>query len=144
MKWIEQFKAMYQNLNASNLASLDQFYAPQAVFIDPFHQVDGLAAIRSYFSNLYANVDSIGFDYNWQLVEANQAVIGWTMRYRHPRVNRGRTVQLEGVSRIEIAEQLIVRHQDYFDGGAMLYEHLPLLGSAVRYLKHRMVDSEVS
>ena len=29
-------------------------------------------------------------------------------------------------------------HQDYFDAGALLYEHLPLMGGAIRWLKGRL------
>jgi hypothetical protein len=29
-------------------------------------------------------------------------------------------------------------HRDYFDLGAMLYEHLPLLGSLVKTIKRRL------
>lgn len=138
MEWIEQFKVMYQQLDASNLRSLDGFYAEHAEFIDPFHRVEGLPAIRNYFANLYSNVQSIEFKYNWQVIELPQIAIGWTMTYRHPKINRGQAVQIQGASRLELANQRIVRHQDYFDGGAMLYEHIPVLGSAVRFLKQRM------
>ena len=33
----------------------------------------------------------------------------------------------------------IIVHQDFFDGGAMLYEHLPVMGWAIRKLKERML-----
>jgi hypothetical protein len=32
----------------------------------------------------------------------------------------------------------IYYHRDYFDMGAMLYEHLPLLGRIIQRLKHRL------
>lgn len=138
MQWIEQFKTMYQQLNATNLHSLDDFYSQQAEFVDPFHRVEGLAAIRNYFANLYSNVESIEFTYNWQVIELPQVAIGWTMTFTHPKINRGQPVQIQGASRLQLVDNKIVQHQDYFDGGAMLYEHIPVLGSAVRYVKQRM------
>ncbi len=32
----------------------------------------------------------------------------------------------------------VYRHRDYFDAGAMLYEHLPVLGRVVSWLKRRV------
>ena len=32
----------------------------------------------------------------------------------------------------------VYRHRDYFDAGALLYEHVPLLGRVIRWLKRRM------
>ncbi|GGA68496.1 transcriptional regulator [Neiella marina] len=139
MQWIENFKDMYTKLDAHSLELLDQFYHPKASFIDPFHRIDGLADIKEYFAALYSNVEAIGFNYNWQVAEQSQVVIGWTMTYQHPRINRGREVELEGVSRITLKDGLIIQHRDYFDGGSMLYEHLPVLGTAIRFVKGRMV-----
>ena len=31
----------------------------------------------------------------------------------------------------------IINHRDYFDVGAMLYRHIPVLGSAVKYIDKR-------
>ncbi|QHF41154.1 transcriptional regulator [Pseudomonas sp. S34] len=30
------------------------------------------------------------------------------------------------------------RHRDYFDAGALLYEHLPVLSRAIAWLKRRL------
>ncbi|MBD1388517.1 nuclear transport factor 2 family protein [Neiella sp. HB171785] len=139
MQWIENFKDMYAKLDASNLDLLEQFYHPEAVFVDPFHRVQGLPQIKEYFAALYSNVEAISFNYNWQMADDSQVVIGWTMTYQHPRINRGKSVALEGVSRISLQDNLIIQHQDYFDGGSMLYEHLPVLGAAIRFVKGRMV-----
>jgi len=32
----------------------------------------------------------------------------------------------------------VYRHRDYFDAGAMLYEHLPVVGRVVSWLKRRI------
>ena len=40
----------------------------------------------------------------------------------------------EGVSKLEFNEK-IYKHQDFYDLGAMLYEHIPVLGSLVKIIK---------
>ena len=36
------------------------------------------------------------------------------------------------------ADGKVERHRDYFDAGALLYQHVPLLGSAIRWLQRRL------
>lgn len=39
---------------------------------------------------------------------------------------------------VETEHGLITRQRDYYDAGEMIYEHLPLLGWAVRGVKRRV------
>jgi hypothetical protein len=39
---------------------------------------------------------------------------------------------------VETENDLITRQRDYYDAGEMIYEHLPLLGWAVRGVKRRV------
>jgi hypothetical protein len=32
----------------------------------------------------------------------------------------------------------VVRHRDYFDAGALLYQHVPVVGSMIRWLHRRI------
>ena len=56
-----------------------------------------------------------------------------------PRLNRGQLISLEGCSLLRWnADGKVERHRDYFDAGALLYQHVPLLGSAIRWLQRRL------
>lgn len=46
--------------------------------------------------------------------------------------------QLPGCSVVDIRDDRIVRQRDYYDAGEMIYEHLPILGWAVRGVKRRV------
>lgn len=137
--WVGQFINMYQTLNSQNLHLLADAYASDVVFVDPMHQINGLAALTEYFANLYSNITEIHFDIHDVQVSANgqDASLFWTMRYAHPKLNQGRSICVEGMSRLSHNEK-IVSHRDYFDAGQMLYEHVPLLGWAISQLKRRV------
>ena len=45
---------------------------------------------------------------------------------------------LDGASHLRLADNRIAYQRDYYDLGAMLYEHIPLLGGAVRAVKARL------
>lgn len=137
----EHFQHLYRTLNQSNISQplLAECYAAHIHFRDPFHDIRGLAALTDYFSALYRNVNSIRFDFHPAITTAEFTIERWTLYYSHPRINRGQEICLEGCSELQWQNQRIIRHQDYFDGGAMLYEHLPLLGWAIRRLKENML-----
>ncbi|UTW49019.1 nuclear transport factor 2 family protein [Bacterioplanoides sp. SCSIO 12839] len=147
---IHAFQELYHKLNRGQVSHdiLASVYDEKIQFRDPFHQVNGLESLTHYFINMYENVEHIEFEFghSWlDSVDANNhtntktsAFIRWQMRYQHPRINSGKTVQVDGGSELIWHNDKIIQHQDFFDGGQMLYEHLPLMGWAIRKLKERM------
>lgn len=137
---LENFKTFYDKLDKSTLnrAFLETVYTQDIAFEDPFHQINGLDALHSYFAEMYENVKEISFDWIDSSSDGRQAFITWTMSYSHPFINRGKPVQVNGVSRLVFKDGRVSSHRDYFDGGQMLYEHIPALGMIVRKLKKRL------
>ena len=60
------------------------------------------------------------------------------MHWSHPRIAGGAMRQLPGCSVVDMRDDRIVRQRDYYDAGEMIYEHLPVLGWAVRGVKRRV------
>jgi hypothetical protein len=136
--FLRQFAQRFAGLNKDNLEHLDQLYSDDALFCDPLHEVRGLANIRRYFAELYANVSELRFDfYGFDQVRDGEDYLRWTMSYRHPRLAGGQLIRVEGCSHL-LWHSKVYRHRDYFDAGSLLYEHLPLLGPAIRWLKRRL------
>ena len=71
-------------------------------------------------------------------VRDGEGYLRWTMSYRHPRLKKGELIRVEGCSYL-LWNGKVHQHRDYFDAGALLYENLPLMGSAIRWLKGRLV-----
>ena len=134
---IDKLTALFQSFDLSDINKLDDLYHPEVKFQDPFHQVDGLAALKHYFERLYTNVDSCRFEFHRHLVHDHVAFLTWTMHLAHPKLNRGRIIHVEGVSELRFYGK-VLSHRDYFDGGQMLYEQLPLLGHIVQHIKKRL------
>lgn len=135
-KFAERFAA----LNASNLEQLSELYHPEICFRDPLHQVQGLPALKAYFAELYANVSELRFDFEgFDALDQSQGYLRWTLHYRHPRLASGRLISVAGCSYLRFQGNKVISHRDYFDAGALLYEHLPLFGRLIRWLKGRLV-----
>lgn len=136
----QNFISLYRQLNRDTLSRdyLATCYASDVQFSDPLHRIKGIDALLDYFSALYSNVSDIRFDFHSSYEQGNQSLLRWTMVFRHPSLNGGNEIEVEGCSELFWQSGKIVKHQDFFDAGALLYEHVPLLGWAIRKLKGRM------
>lgn len=136
---MENFIRTYKNLDKDTLDSLADIYTPEISFTDPAHEIHGLEQLRKYFFNLYENITTIDFHFLHHLRVASDGYLQWEMNFSHPRLNKGEIIGVAGVTYIHFASNNKVDiHRDYFDLGAMLYEHLPLLGGIVTSLKRRL------
>jgi len=136
----ERFQALYHGLNRDTISRnlLSTCYADNIVFCDPFHEVKGISALTDYFIGMYSNVNHIDFIFTSNWHQDERSMLRWTMNFRHPRLRNGELISIEGCSELRWEKDRIVYHRDFFDAGAMLYEHLPVFGWAIRKLKERM------
>jgi len=136
---VERFLALYRTLDASNLEALQEVYRKDIHFVDPAHDIKGLNDLTSYFDHLYTAVEHVAFEFNPPLVVNNRASVRWEMRFSHRRLAQGNVLTIHGMSYIEFDDaEKVYFHRDYFDLGAMLYEHIPLLGRLVLNIKKRL------
>ncbi|WXL24387.1 nuclear transport factor 2 family protein [Ectopseudomonas mendocina] len=138
-EFLHRFAHKFASLTADNLDHLGELYSHDVVFQDPLHTIKGLPAVQDYFANLYANVSDLKFTFEQldTLTSGKSGYLRWTMQFRHPRLNGGNPVMVKGCTYLRWHEKVYLHH-DYFDAGAMLYEHLPLAGKLIRWLKGRL------
>ena len=135
----ERIVATFNELTKDNMHILDGFYHPDVVFEDPLGRIEGLPALKRYYLRMYRNVETIRFDFSDHLVDGDTHLAAWTMRMQVKGFNRGREIVLDGNSLIRFGEgDLVTYHRDYFDMGAMVYEHIPVIGYLVRRVKKRL------
>ena len=61
------------------------------------------------------------------------------MYYEHPKIKHGQLQQVEGASYLRLGDdQKIQYHRDYYDLGSMIYDHIPLLGRILRWIKNKL------
>lgn len=136
---LERFCAFFNKLDSSCTEKLYEVYTQGVVFNDPLHHIEGRESLERYLAALYENVDYCQFTYHTQQRQGSQAFVTWTMAFSHPRLARRQPVRVEGCSALTFSDDgRVSQHRDYFDAGAMLYEHLPVMGRVIRWLKHRL------
>lgn len=127
----------YQQLSSNRLEVLRDIYSPTICFEDPAHRIQGIEQLVTYFEGLFSNLTHCNFNIERVIEQEQQAFISWQMRFGHPRLNGGREIQTPGASYLQFDEKITL-HRDYFDLGATLYEHVPVVGYAVKLLKRRL------
>ena len=145
---IQRFKLIYSRLDNTKAACgkipansqqvlLDEVYSKNVTFKDPVHQIEGLSAYRRYMDSMYSNVMSCEFTYHEHWIGKNSATIKWDMLFRHRKLGNGKLITVRGMSHVRFSDR-IDYHEDVFDVGAMLYEHIPLLGRILLKIKARL------
>lgn len=130
--------AVFNQLNKDNLHILDDYYAKNLVFEDPLGKIEGLDSMKKYYAVMYENVTSIKFDFDQIIKDEKKYFFRWKMTLRSSKLNGGEDIVVEGGSMIFFNEEgLVSYHRDFFDMGAMIYEHIPLLRTVIKSIKNR-------
>jgi len=134
----QNLATFFETLTPQSVAQLHTLYDAQAKFKDPFNEVQGLAEIERIFRHMYVALDRPHFVIAAQLVDGSQAFLTWEFRFHFKRFDTA-TLQTErGGSHVVFNESgLVTLHRDYWDAAEELYEKLPLVGGAMRWLKKR-------
>lgn len=134
---LNSFKTFYQNSGELHLEQIDALYTQDIEFRDPLHTILGILALKSYMKNLYANSRDIRFEYTDELSGENWATITWLMHFRHPSLAGGKLISVRGITQIRFTDRIFY-HEDFYDLGAMIYQHVPVLGRIIRFINQRI------
>ncbi|WP_345549474.1 nuclear transport factor 2 family protein [Microbulbifer aestuariivivens] len=136
---IEELQQYYSDFSAvaGDSSLLDSLYDEKVVFRDPVHQVEGLPALKRYFSDMSGGLTSCRFEFDRSVLSEGGACLPWQMHFSHRQLQGGRELSLRGCSLLHFNDR-VYYHEDFYDLGAMVYEQVPLLGSVVRGIKKRL------
>lgn len=136
IKTVEKFKACFTEMNLGDNTAFNEIYLDDVIFIDPIHKIKGIENLKAYFSKLDSNLIEGSFDFTDESVIDNTAYLQWEMSLKLKRPNKN--VKASGISVLTIGEQKITKQRDYFDAGELFYEHVPVLGGIIRFLKKKI------
>ena len=128
----------YQSFSRDNLDDVDLLYTTDVYFEDPSHAMQGKEALLDHFANVFANLEDCSFKFHQTISNSTDIFMSWTMFVNHPKLKSGETIRVEGASYLKTRNGKIYYQRDYFDMGAMVYEHLPLIGRILNNVKQRL------
>lgn len=132
-----RFKYFYENYLIVDLGHLKSIYHDHIVFKDPVHRIDGLDDMQAYFKNNSKNLIACEFKFIDEIIQHDSAHITWDMYFKHPKINGAKQTKVRGMSLIKFDDK-IYYHEDVYDLGAMVYEHIPVMGKMMQWVKQRM------
>jgi steroid Delta-isomerase len=129
----------YQTLSPASLAQIEQLYAPQARFKDPFNEVQGTAAVRAIFEHMFRQLHEPRFVVTACVAQGAEAFLTWRFEFRF-RSHAAQQMQvILGATHLQFdTDGRVLLHRDYWDAAEELYEKLPWVGSLMRWLKRRV------
>ena len=114
---------------------IEQIYAPDAQFKDPFNEVRGTGPIVAIFQHMFEQVDEPRFVVTSTVLHDDDAFLTWEFLFRMKRFSKEPQC-IRGATQIRFdASGAVTTHRDYWDAAEELYEKLPLIGSVMRWLK---------
>ena len=124
----------FDKLSADNLDQLDTYYAADARFKDPFHEVIGVAAIRTILRHTFDKLPGARFRVTGRFPgQDGHAVILWEMDFTMPVTRQPTTIH--GATHLTFAgDGKVTLHRDYWDVAEELYGRLPVLKWLMRAL----------
>ena len=134
---LENFCSFYRQLDQQSAHHLADIYSQDIEFIDPIHRLKNIDNLYRYLHDMMRDVIDCRFDIQQVMEQEGEAYVRWIMHFSHPRLRSGQPIEVPGVSWLRYNHRIYF-HQDYYDAGAMLYEHIPLLGRVVEKIKQRM------
>lgn len=135
---LDRVIAFFEHLSPQSLGSLDELYAPQARFKDPFNEVEGTEAIRAIFVHMFQSLHEPRFVVTGRLQQGEQAFLTWDFHFRFQRFDTSTVQTVRGATHLVFdSKGQVVLHRDYWDAAEELYEKLPGVGALMRWLKRR-------
>lgn len=139
---LENFVNFYNGLSAQDLSILAQLYHPEVRFIDPVHQMDGLAALQQYFAHAYARLDSCTFVAHAMAGQQQQGFVSWQMQFSHQAIAAGALITVDGCTELHWHQDgRIIYHRDYYDLTQMVYQHVPVVAWLTGKIKQKMAQA---
>jgi len=133
------YARFFETLSEARLADLERYVTRDVRFKDPFNDVRGAAAMGAAFAHMYRTCLEPRFEVLELAVGGEAVFVHWAFHFRlrrfRPRVDR----RIEGVSRVRFTSHgRVSEHVDYWDAAGQVYEHLPVLGGVLGWLRRRL------
>lgn len=136
-----KLKQFYEEFSVGTIARLDDIYTQDVEFRDPVHTICGSLGLKNYLRRMGVNLRYYRIRYLDGILSENTAYLSWEMDYAHRSLQRGRIFTVRGMTRIHFTTKVFY-HEDSYDMGALLYDHVPGLGTVTRHLKQRLARQD--
>jgi len=131
----QAFIDFFTHLTVNNLSQIDQIFASNAHFKDPFNDVVGVDAIKTVFSHMFETTDKPSFIVNHYASKQEKLFIQWRFNF----IKNNKQWHIDGTSVVTFNDNNQVKeHIDYWDPAEQIYAKIGLLKPIMNFLKSRL------
>ncbi|WP_412971124.1 nuclear transport factor 2 family protein [Glaciecola sp. MF2-115] len=150
MNVITKFESFYTDLASMKVEELSDIYSDDVVFIDPIAHHLGISSVKQYFGKLLLDAQYCTFSIHSidamkssdkdpeRSSDSSKFIVCWKMTFTSPRINKGKPIDVDGITELKTKDNKIYYHRDYYDLGQMVYENVPLLGRIIKSIKRKL------
>ena len=137
---LDRFKRFFGSLTEESVrTTIRDVYAPNVFFNDTLKTVTGVDALEEYLVATAQAAESVTVRFDDAVESAGNHYVRWTMDVRLKRFKRGETLRSVGMTHLRFnRDGKVVLHKDFWDAGGGFFEHLPVLGRAMRWIKSQL------
>ncbi len=132
---IDRFRKFFAGVTAESVSSnLEATYASDASFNDTLKTLHGREEIKAYFLRMAAHTDFVKAVVVDSAHSGRNYYVRWVMDVRFK--GSKKTIRTIGMTHLMFdRDGRIVMHQDYWDSAAGFFEHVPVIGASIRWVK---------
>jgi limonene-1,2-epoxide hydrolase len=135
----ESYKLFFERLSRAQLGLMNQVFADNILFEDPFQKVEGIHDVRAVFDHMYQTLREPKFKVIDMAFGANNKVyMKWMFTARRENNDQ---IEFEGLSEVIFNDDgKAIYHKDFWDSSSAVYEKIPLLGSVLKMIKQKITN----
>lgn len=135
---IARFNSFFADVTVESIRSqIDGFYAPDVYFNDTLKTLRGREAVKEYFLRMQRHIEFVRGKTLDHSHSGASYYVRWILDVRYKGAKE--TVRTMGVTLLRFDESgRVILHQDFWDSSAGFYEHLPVLGGVMRWIKSKI------
>jgi hypothetical protein len=138
---LENWKTLLSNLTVENIhGKTSQVYAERTFFNDTLKTLRTSAEIEAYLLETAKMLESGTVEYRDTVrSEDGSYYVRWEMVYRGKKLAGGQPIRTIGMSQLRFDERgRVILHQDFWDASRGIFEHIPVIGPQVRWVKGKL------
>ena len=137
-KRIQAFITLYDHLDDGSIdAQITETYAEKFYFNDTLVTIHDRQNLLQYLKHTQQQLDAIEFEVLSVQDDGEDSYLRWLMRTRLKSIAQDMDIQSIGISNLRFnADNKIILHKDYWDSMQGFYQHLPIIGGVLRWIKN--------
>lgn len=135
MKNTNELFVWYESLSKSSLKDINNYYAANAYFKDPFNELVGIEGITKIYLDMFEKLENPRFVFIDKIIKDDQMFLTWDFIFRV----KGKEYRIHGSSHLKLNEKLlIIYHRDYWDVGEELLLKIPVIKNIYGALRKKI------